>query len=130
MSLAEKIKVLIVDDQVTSRLLLGDALHQLGFKQITAAGDGEQGAKIMAAAAASPGDLGFQHAEDGRPRPSSGRAHQSGDEEGGLHHADRAGRPRAGARRRRQLGANNVLAKPFTIEKMKAAIEAVFGALK
>ena len=28
------------------------------------------------------------------------------------------------------LGANNVLAKPFTIEKMKAAIEAVFGALK
>ena len=27
------------------------------------------------------------------------------------------------------LGANNVLAKPFTIEKMKAAIEAVFGAL-
>ena len=48
MSLAEKIKVLIVDDQVTSRLLLGDALQQLGFKQITAAGDGEQGMKIMA----------------------------------------------------------------------------------
>ena len=34
MSIAEKIKVLIVDDQVTSRLLLGDALQQLGFKQI------------------------------------------------------------------------------------------------
>ena len=47
MSLAEKIKVLIVDDQVTSRLLLSDALTQLGFKQITAAGDGEQGLKIM-----------------------------------------------------------------------------------
>ena len=29
-----------------------------------------------------------------------------------------------------QMGANNVLAKPFTIEKMKAAIEAVFGPLK
>ena len=40
MSIAEKIKVLIVDDQVTSRLLLSDALTQLGFKQITAAGDG------------------------------------------------------------------------------------------
>ena len=48
MSIAEKIKVLIVDDQVTSRLLLGDALQQLGFKQITVAGDGEQGMKIMA----------------------------------------------------------------------------------
>jgi two-component system, chemotaxis family, chemotaxis protein CheY len=50
MSLAEKIKVLIVDDQVTSRLLLGDALQQLGFKQITVAGDGEQGAKMTASA--------------------------------------------------------------------------------
>ena len=48
MSIAEKIKVLIVDDQVTSRLLLSDALVQLGFKQITSAGDGEQGMKIMA----------------------------------------------------------------------------------
>ena len=48
MSIAEKIKVLIVDDQVTSRLLLSDALTQLGFKQITAAGDGQQGAQIMA----------------------------------------------------------------------------------
>jgi two-component system chemotaxis response regulator CheY len=27
--------------------LLGDALQQLGFTQITVAGDGEQGAKIM-----------------------------------------------------------------------------------
>ena len=47
MSIAQKIKVLIVDDQVTSRLLLGDALQQLGFTQITVAGDGEQGAKII-----------------------------------------------------------------------------------
>ncbi|WP_245475500.1 response regulator, partial [Mesorhizobium sp. M1A.T.Ca.IN.004.03.1.1] len=37
---------------------------------------------------------------------------------------------RALVQRAAQLGANNVLAKPFTIEKMKAAIEAVFGALK
>ena len=29
-----------------------------------------------------------------------------------------------------QLGANNVLAKPFTIDQMRAAIEAVFGSLK
>ena len=42
MSMAQKIKALIVDDQVTSRLLLGDALQQLGFTQVTVAGDGEQ----------------------------------------------------------------------------------------
>ena len=47
MSLAQKIKVLIVDDQVTSRLLLGEALQSLGFSQITVAGDGQQGLAIM-----------------------------------------------------------------------------------
>ena len=35
MSIAQKIKALIVDDQVTSRLLLGEALQQLGFTQIS-----------------------------------------------------------------------------------------------
>ena len=49
MSIAQKIKVLIVDDQVTSRLLLREALQQLGFKQITVAGDGVQGMKAMQA---------------------------------------------------------------------------------
>jgi len=43
-------------------------------------------------------------------------------EDGNVREMFRTLRPRAGA--------NNVLAKPFTIEKMKAAIEAVFGALK
>ena len=33
------------------------------------------------------------------------------------------------AKKAATLGANNILAKPFTIAKMKAAIEAVFGAL-
>ena len=47
MSIAQKIKVLIVDDQVTSRLLLGEALQTLGFKNITVAADGAQGLKIM-----------------------------------------------------------------------------------
>jgi two-component system chemotaxis response regulator CheY len=47
MSIAQKIKVLIVDDQVTSRLLLGEALQTLGFKNITVAADGAQGLTIM-----------------------------------------------------------------------------------
>ena len=103
MSIAEKIKVLIVDDQVTSRLLLSDALTQLGFKQITVAGDGEQGMKIMAAAAASSRHFRLQHAEDGRSRLPPGGAHQSGDQEGRVHHSDGAGRPRAGAEGCRSL---------------------------
>ena len=112
MSIAEKIKVLIVDDQVTSRLLLGDALQQLGFKQITAAGDGEQGMKIMAQ---NPHHLVIS---DFNMPKMDGL---------GLLQAVRSN---PATKKAAALGANNVLAKPFTIEKMKAAIEAVFGALK
>ena len=124
MSLAEKIKVLIVDDQVTSRLLLSDALTQLGFKQITAAGDGEQGMKIMEQ---QPHHLvisdfnmpkmdGLGLLQAVRTNPNTKKAAfiiltAQGD--------------RALVQKAAQLGANNVLAKPFTIEKMKAAIEAV-----
>ncbi len=131
MSLAEKIKVLIVDDQVTSRLLLSDALTQLGFKQITAAGDGEQGMKIMNEQPhhlvisdfnmPKMDGITFLQAVRSNPNPATKKAAfiiltAQGD--------------RALVQKAAQLGANNVLAKPFTIEKMKAAIEAVFGALK
>ena len=129
MSIAEKIKVLIVDDQVTSRLLLSDALTQLGFKQITSAGDGLQGSQIMAQQPhplvisdfnmPKMDGLGFLQAV--RSNPATKKAAfiiltAQGD--------------RALVQKAAQLGANNVLAKPFTIEKMKAAIEAVFGPLK
>jgi two-component system chemotaxis response regulator CheY len=129
MSIAEKIKVLIVDDQVTSRLLLSDALTQLGFKQITAAGDGQQGAQIMAQ---QPHHLvisdfnmpkmdGLGLLQVVRANPATKKAAfiiltAQGD--------------RALVQKAAQMGANNVLAKPFTIEKMRAAIEAVFGSLK
>ncbi|MBP1861842.1 MULTISPECIES: response regulator [Rhizobium/Agrobacterium group] len=129
MSLAEKIKVLIVDDQVTSRLLLGDALQQLGFKQITVAGDGEQGAKIMAQ---QPHHLVISDFNmpkmDGLGLLAAVRNNPATKKAAFIMltaQGDRALVTKAAA-----LGANNVLAKPFTIEKMKAAIEAVFGALK
>lgn len=128
MSLAEKIKVLIVDDQVTSRLLLIEALSSLGFKQITAAGDGEQGTKIM-----------YEHPHhlvisdfnmpkmDGLGFLKAVRANPSTKKAAFIiltAHGDRALVQKAA-----QLGANNVLSKPFTIEKMRASIEAVFGPL-
>jgi two-component system chemotaxis response regulator CheY len=91
MSIAQKIKVLIVDDQVTSRLLLGDALQQLGFTQITVAGDGEQGAKIMAQQPHHLVIFGFQHAENGWLGFSPGGPVQSGNQESSLYHADGPG---------------------------------------
>jgi two-component system chemotaxis response regulator CheY len=114
---------------VTSRLLLSDALTQLGFKQITAAGDGMQGAQIMAQ---QPHHLvisdfnmpkmdGLGLLQAVRSNPATKKAAfiiltAQGD--------------RALVQKAAQMGANNVLAKPFTIDKMRAAIEAVFGSLK
>ncbi|MEI9899735.1 MAG: response regulator [Hyphomicrobium sp.] len=45
MSLAEQLKVLIVDDTTTSRMLIRDGLQEIGIKNISFASDGEQGLK-------------------------------------------------------------------------------------
>lgn len=128
MSIAQKIKVLVVDDQVTSRLLLGEALQSLGFKNITVAADGAQGLKIMQQQPHHlvisdfnmPNMDGLGFLAGVRKNPATQKAAfiiltAQGDKE--L------------VKKAAALGANNVLAKPFTVEKMKAAIEAVFGAL-
>ncbi|MGO4832569.1 response regulator [Rhizobiaceae sp. 2RAB30] len=47
MSLLAQLKILVVDDTTTSRLLLRDALENLGFRQIHVAADGEQALKMM-----------------------------------------------------------------------------------
>ena len=47
MSIAQKIKVMVVDDQVTSRLLLTEALQSLGFKSISVAKDGEEAVRAL-----------------------------------------------------------------------------------
>ena len=49
MSLADKLKVLIVDDTTTSRMLIRDGLQELGIKNISFASDGEQALKHMMA---------------------------------------------------------------------------------
>jgi len=128
MSITHKIKVLIVDDQVTSRLLINDMLLQLGFTQITVAHDGEQAAKIMRQQPhhlvisdyAMPKMDGLLLLHSIRTNPATKKSAfimVTG-------HGNRELVQKAAA-----LGANNVLAKPFTIEKLKASIEMVFGEL-
>jgi two-component system, chemotaxis family, chemotaxis protein CheY len=43
----QTIKILIVDDQTTSRLLMREALQQIGFANIPFAKDGEEALKMM-----------------------------------------------------------------------------------
>ena len=47
MSIKDQLKVLIVDDHRTSRMLIRDALEQLGIKQIVFACDGEEALNAM-----------------------------------------------------------------------------------
>ena len=49
MPAASQIKVLVVDDQLTIRSLARSTLQQLGFTDITDAGDGEEGFKSLLA---------------------------------------------------------------------------------
>ncbi|MFK4259998.1 response regulator [Agrobacterium tumefaciens] len=129
MGIAEKIKVMVVDDQVTSRLLLTEALQKLGFQQINVAKDGEEALEILIR---QPHHLvisdynmpkmdGLQLLQAVRQNASTRKAAfiiltAQGD--------------RALVQKAAALGTNNVLAKPFTTEKMKAALEAVFGVLQ
>lgn len=129
MSLAQKIKVLVVDDQVTSRLLIGEALQSLGISQITVAGDGQQGLAIMQQ---QPHHLIISDFNmpkmDGLGLLQAIRSNAQTKRAAFIMLTAQG--DRALVQKAAQLGANNVLAKPFTIEKIKAAIEAVFGALK
>lgn len=47
MSILAQLKVLIVDDTSTSRMLIRDGLEQLGIRNIVFAADGEQALKLM-----------------------------------------------------------------------------------
>jgi len=129
MPFAAALRVLIVDDQLTSRLLIRGGLQDLGVSDIEMAADGEQGFKTMMAKPAhlvisdfnmpKMDGLAFLRAVRSYPPPQkaafillTGR----GDKE--L------------IERAQKLGVNNVIAKPFTLPVLKSQIEAVVGRLK
>lgn len=129
MGIAERIRVMIVDDQVTSRLLLTEAMQQLGFRHINVAKDGVEALETLIR---EPHQLVVS--DFNMPR-MDGLALLKAVRENSLTkktafiiltaQGDRALVQKAAA-----LGANNVLAKPFTLEKMRASLEAVFGVLE
>ncbi|OCJ64487.1 hypothetical protein A6U97_28155 [Agrobacterium tumefaciens] len=129
MTIVERIKVMVVDDQVTSRLLLTDALQKLGFRHINVAKDGEEALAILIR---QPHHLVIS--DFNMPKMDGLQLLRAVRENAATKKAafiiltaqgDRTLVEKAAA-----LGANNVLAKPFTSEKIKAAIEAVFGVLQ
>jgi two-component system, chemotaxis family, chemotaxis protein CheY len=129
MSLADQLKVLIVDDTTTSRMLIRDGLQALGIKNITFAADGEQALKAMMSQPAHLVISDFNMPNlDGlgllRALRQNGPTQRTpfimltgkGDKE--L------------LQKAIQSGMNNYLTKPFTVPALKSALEAVVGKLK
>ncbi len=128
MSIATNMKVLIVDDTSTSRMLVRDSLQSLGFKHIQHAPDGEEAMKVMLSEPIHLVISDFHMPKlDGL----------------GLLLKIRANKPTAGVpfimltgRGDKELlqkaiaaGLNNFIPKPFTLPLLKERIEAVIGKL-
>ena len=126
MSMLKNLKVLIVDDTSTSRLLIRDGLNEIGIQNIVHASDGEQALQIMMTQPAHLVISDYHMPKyDGLQLLQSIRAYKP------THNGpfimltgrgDKALLQKAAA-----AGVNNFLAKPFTMADLKKAIQGIFG---
>jgi len=122
-------RVLIVDDQLTSRLLIRGALQDLGISDIEMAGDGQEGLKIMMSAPAHLIISDFNMPKlDGIGLLRAIRAHPPTQKAPFIMLTGKSDKELM--QRAAQCGVNNFLSKPFTTPVLKAQIEAVVGKLK
>jgi len=129
MPFAAAMRVLIVDDQLTSRLLIRGGLQDLGISDIEMAGDGEQAFKIMMAKPAHLVISDFNMPKmDGIAFLRAIRAYEPTKKSAFILLTGRGDKELI--ERAKQYGANNIIAKPFTIPVLKAQIEAIVGKLK
>lgn len=128
MSLLQQLKILVVDDTTTSRMLVRDALETLGFRQIQVAADGEQALKMMMSAPCHliisdqnmPKMNGLQLLKAIRMYKPTSR----------TPFLILTGSPdRAVLDEGRKLGLNNYLTKPFNSDQLRRALEAIIGKL-
>jgi two-component system chemotaxis response regulator CheY len=128
MSVAEKLRVMVVDDTSVSRGLIVDALDQMGVRGVTIAKDGlaalntlkAQPVHLVISDMNMPGLDGLALLKGLRENPSTAR----------IGFILVTGSPdKTLIERGRQYALNNYVTKPFTVTSLRAAIEAVFGKL-
>ena len=128
-ALKAQLKVMVVDDQRTSRMLIRDALDQIGIQQVVFAVDGEEALKLMMAAPCHiiisdfnmPKLDGLQLLKAIRTYPPTRKTPfiiltGRGDKE--L------------VQKAASLGVNNFLVKPITVPVLQKTLEAVVGRLQ
>lgn len=129
MPFAAALRVLIVDDQLTSRLLIRGGLQDLGVADIEMAADGEQGFKAMMAKPAHLVISDFNMPKmDGLAFLRAVRSYPPTQKAAFILLTGRGDKELI--ERAQKLGVNNVIAKPFTLPVLKSQIEAVVGRLK
>ena len=129
MSLKLQLKVLIVDDQRTSRMLIRDALDQLGIRNIVTAEDGEQALKTMMAAPCHIVISDFNMPKlDGLQLLQAIRAYPPTKKVPFIILSGRGNKELV--QKAAQLGVNNFLVKPISVPVLQKTIEAVVGRLQ
>ncbi|WP_034991373.1 response regulator [Beijerinckia mobilis] len=129
MPFAAAVKVLIVDDQLTSRLLIRGGLQDLGMSEIEMASNGEEALKSLSGRAAHLIISDFHMPKlDGIGLLRAVRAHEATRKIPFIMLTGKS--DRALMERAASAGVNNFLAKPFTVPVLKSQIEAVIGKLK
>lgn len=128
MSIAAQLRVLIVDDTSTSRMLIRDGLEELGVRNIFFAGDGEQALQFMMSTPAHLIISDFNMPKlDGLGLLKAIRAHTPTKKVPFIMLTGRG--DKALLENAVKLGVNNYLTKPFTVPALKKALEAIIGKL-
>lgn len=129
MSIAQHLRVVIADDTSTSRMLLRDALEQLGIRQISSAADGEEALKSVMDKLPHLVISDFNMPKlDGLGLLKAVRIYQPTRSTPFIILTGRG--DRSLVERAVELRVNNYLTKPFTVPALKTAIEAVIGRLR
>jgi two-component system, chemotaxis family, chemotaxis protein CheY len=128
MSIADQLRVLIVDDTSTSRMLVRDGLQQIGIKNISHAADGVKALEFMMTTPAHMiiSDLNMPNL-DGMGLLKKIREY--GPTKKVPFIILTAQKDNALIQKAASLGVNNYLVKPFTTDSLRKAIEAIVGKL-
>lgn len=128
MALKDRLTVLVVDDTYTNRVLVKDALDQIGVLNSTVVKDGEA---AIVSLMKKPGHLVISDLHmpgmDGFELLRKLRANERTSKTAFI--LITASREKSVLQGARAFGANNIIQKPFTTEQLKAAVEAVVGPL-
>lgn len=129
MSIKQHLKVMIVDDHRTSRMVIYDALGQLGITQISYAGDGEEALKMMMTAPCHMIISDFNMPKlDGLQLLKAIRSYAPTQRTPFIILSGRGDRELV--QKAAALGVNNFLVKPITVPVLRQSIEAVVGRLQ